>query len=161
MAIGHAAFAEVIADLVADFERNDPDRIFKLDIGHLRHGYSDCIDLTVYRCVQEGLTNAARHAGANSIAISLEEKTVPVSHLDGSSISVALLLSILDDGRGLVPGASRGLGLIGMEERVSALGGTFAVSSGRAGGTCLDITIPLEDVEPSGAAPADSRNGRQ
>jgi two-component system, NarL family, sensor histidine kinase UhpB len=160
MAIGHAALADVITDLVADFERNDPDHAFKLDIGHLRHGYSDCIDLTVYRCVQEGLTNAVRHAQANTVAISLQELTTP-PHADGSSASVALRLSISDDGRGLVPGATRGLGLIGMEERIGALGGAFGVSKGRAGGTCLDITIPLEEVEPSASAGADTRSGGQ
>jgi two-component system, NarL family, sensor histidine kinase UhpB len=161
MAIGHAALADVIADLVADFERNDPGRTFNLDIGHLRHGYSDCIDLTVYRCVQEGLTNAVRHAEASAVAISLEELKTPAPQLDGSSAPAALRLSISDDGRGLVPGATRGLGLIGMEERISALGGAFTVSNGRASGACLDITIPLEEAGRGSSDRADTRNGRQ
>jgi two-component system sensor histidine kinase UhpB len=78
MAIGHAALSDVITDLVADFERNDPEHAFKLDISPLRHGYSDCIDLTVYRCVQEGLTNAVRHAEANTVSIRLEELRMPI-----------------------------------------------------------------------------------
>jgi two-component system, NarL family, sensor histidine kinase UhpB len=161
MAIGHAALADVVADLVADFGRNDSDHAFKLDIGQLRHGYSDCIDLTVYRCVQEGVTNAVRHAEANTVAIRLEEQMMPMPHLDGSSASIVLRLLVSDDGRGFEPSASPGLGLIGMEERISALGGTLAISSGCGGGTFLEITIPVEEVEWSGSGPTDTRSERQ
>jgi two-component system, NarL family, sensor histidine kinase UhpB len=161
MAIGHAALADVIGGLVADFERNDPDRTFKLDIGHLRHAYSDCIDLTVYRCVQEGLTNAVRHAEASTVAIRLEELTTPVPQPNGSSASVAIRLSVSDDGRGFAPGAFFGLGLIGMEERISALGGVFTIANGPAGGACLDVAIPVEDAGPGACVPADIRKGRQ
>jgi two-component system sensor histidine kinase UhpB len=159
MAIGHAALADVIRDLVAEFERNDPDRTFKLDIGPLRHAYSDCIDLTVYRCVQEGLTNAVRHAEADTVAIRLEELAPPVLKLNGWSTPVALRISVSDDGCGFAPGASRGLGLTGMEERIRALGGVFVISDGLAGGTCLKITIPVEDAEWSASVPADTGNG--
>jgi two-component system sensor histidine kinase UhpB len=161
MAIGHAALADVIGDLVADFERNDPDRTFKLDIGHLRHAYSDCIDLTVYRCVQEGLTNAVRHAQAGTVSIRLEELATPLPHPNGWAAPAALRLSVSDDGRGFAPGASRGLGLTGMEERIAALGGAFAISKGPASGTCLDITIPVEETEWSASVPADLQNGIQ
>ena len=161
MAIGHAALADVITGLVADFERNAPDHAFKLDIGHLRHGYSDCIDLTVYRCVQEGLTNAVRHAEAKAVAIRLEELAAPLLHLDGWSASVALRVSVSDDGRGFATGTSFGLGLTGMERRISALGGAFAISNRLPSGTCLDIAIPVEEAEPSASAPADMRSGRQ
>jgi two-component system sensor histidine kinase UhpB len=161
MAIGHAALADVIKDLVADFERNDPGHAFKLDIGRLRHGYSDCIDLTVYRCVQEGVTNAVRHAEAKTVAIILEELTTPAPHPDGRSAPLALRLSVLDDGRGFAPGTSPGFGLTGMEERISALGGAFAIADGLASGTRLDITIPIEEAEPSASAPEDVRDGRQ
>jgi two-component system, NarL family, sensor histidine kinase UhpB len=160
MAIGHAALADVIRDLVADLQRNDTDCTFKLDIGPLRHAYSDCIDLTVYRCVQEGLTNAVRHAEADTVVIRLEELTTPLSHFDGSA-SVALQLSVSDDGRGFAPGASRGLGLTGMEERISALGGAFAISKELGRGTCLNITIPVEEAGSSASTPAGMPNGRQ
>jgi two-component system, NarL family, sensor histidine kinase UhpB len=161
MAIGHAPLADVIRDLVADFERNDPDRTFKLDIGHLRHAYSDCIDLTVYRCVQEGLTNAVRHAEAATVEIRLEELATPPPRLDGWAGPAALRLSVSDDGRGFAPGASRGLGLTGMEERIAALGGAFAISNGLASGTCLDFTIPVEEAEGSASVAADLQIGMQ
>ncbi|HWE20221.1 MAG TPA: ATP-binding protein [Hyphomicrobiaceae bacterium] len=161
MALGNAALADVIADLVADFERNDPDHTFKLDIGSLRRGYGDCIDLTVYRCVQEGLTNAMRHAEAEIVAIGLEELTTPAADADAGSASVQVRLSVSDDGCGFVPGAASGLGLTGMERRVRALGGAFAISSRPGGGTCLDITIPVEEAEPGASALVQMRSGRQ
>jgi glucose-6-phosphate-specific signal transduction histidine kinase len=48
-----------------------------------------------------------------------------------------------------------------MEERISALGGAFAIADGLASGTRLDITIPIEEAEPSASAPEDVRDGRQ
>ena len=62
-----------------------------------------------------------------------------------------LQLSVRDDGCGIAPGARPGLGLSGMEERVRALGGRFAVRGEPDGGTRLDITIPLEAAEPAEA----------
>jgi two-component system sensor histidine kinase UhpB len=137
----------VIADLVAEFERNSPEQTFTLDIGRLRQGYGDCIDLTVYRCVQEGLTNAMRHAEARAVAISLEEVTMPPAQLDGGAAALALRLSVTDDGRGLAQGAAPGLGLTGMERRIRALGGELAIARRPGGGTRLDVTIPAEEAE--------------
>lgn len=159
MAIGHAALADVIRDLVADFERNDPEHTFKLDVGHLRPAYSDCIDLTVYRCVQEGLTNAVRHADAKAVTVRLEELALP--HLDGWPASVALRLSVSDDGRGFAPGTPLGLGLTGMERRISALGGAFTMSNGPVSGTRVDITIPVEEAELGASAPGAAQIGQQ
>jgi two-component system sensor histidine kinase UhpB len=161
MALGHAALADVISDLVAEFERNSPGHTFRFDIGRLRRGYGDCVDLTVYRCVQEGLTNVMRHAGARTVAVTLEEEvTSSQPHLDGSSGSVALRLLVSDDGRGLAPGASLGLGLTGMERRVRALDGVFALSNQPGGGTCLDIAIPVKEREAGSAAPTHTGGGQ-
>ena len=161
MAIGHAPLADVIADLVADFERNDPDHSFTLDVGRLQHGYSDCIDLTVYRCVQEGLTNAVRHAEAKTFVIRIYQRITPLPRLDGWSASAVLRLSVKDDGRGIRPGMLPGLGLTGMEERVRALGGTFAISNRPGGGVRLDIAIPIEEAEWSNSDPVDVRDDRR
>ncbi|HEX5998624.1 MAG TPA: ATP-binding protein [Hyphomicrobiaceae bacterium] len=145
MALGHAPLADVIADLVADFERNDADHAFKLDIGNLGQSYGDCIDLTVYRCIQEGITNAVRHAAAKTVAVRIEEMTMPV--VDAPSSSVVLRFSVRDDGHGVAPGAPPGLGLTGMERRVGALGGAFSIADEPGRGTRLDIAIPLQEAE--------------
>jgi two-component system, NarL family, sensor histidine kinase UhpB len=154
MAIGRAPLADVIADLVTEFERNDPDHVFVLHVGPIHRGYGDCIDLTVYRCIREGLTNAVRHAQAETVTITIQQQDAPLPR----SASAALRLSVKDDGCGLKPGTQAGLGLTGMEERVRALGGTFAISNGPGHGACLDIAIPVEVAGWSSSEPQSVRD---
>jgi len=88
----------------------------------------------IYRIVQEGLTNVARHAQASAVTLSLYR-------LNGS-----LLITIADNGIGIGEGdlAKPGsLGLLGMRERVWALGGEIAIGREEAGGTRIDITLPM------------------
>jgi signal transduction histidine kinase len=87
----------------------------------------------IYRVVQEALTNSARHAKANMIEISIE------------STDAGLLLTVRDDGVGFNPSDTqeRGLGLIGMEERVNELGGHLSIESDDRNGTTLRAAIPV------------------
>ena len=86
----------------------------------------------LYRVVQEALTNCARHAQATTIQIMMQ----------GNKESVSL--SIHDDGLGFDTSRARtSLGLIGIEERVKALGGSLAIRSWPSRGTFLHVEIPL------------------
>ncbi len=88
----------------------------------------------VYRIVQEALTNSARHAGATQIRIAVH----------GAQDRLQILVQ--DDGVGFDPSQSRsrGLGLIGMEERVKELGGEVSVLSQPGKGTSINAQIPLK-----------------
>ncbi|MCJ8144044.1 histidine kinase [Ancylobacter sp. A5.8] len=141
MALGHVPLAAVIADLVADFESHAPDRQFQLSTEGLVERYGDCIDLTVYRCIQEAATNALRHGGARNISIEAKSE-------DGR---IALLIA--DDGSGFEPGALPGYGLIGIEERISVLGGNWRITPNQPRGTRVSISIPT----PAGDAGATNR----
>ncbi len=55
-------------------------------------------------------------------------------------------LTIQDDGNGFDPNRARGLGLVGMNERVTQLGGVFRVDSSPGHGTCLHVDLPLRNV---------------
>jgi two-component system, NarL family, sensor histidine kinase UhpB len=97
------------------------------------------VETALYRIVQEALTNAVKHAKANNIWIRAWKERL------------ALRCSIRDDGAGfdsqrvqIEPGR-KGLGLIAMRERVSAIGGTLRVESCPGRGTELSIRVPLED----------------
>jgi signal transduction histidine kinase len=96
------------------------------------------IETTLYRIVQEALTNAAKHAKASNIWICAWRE------------ELLLCCSIRDDGTGFNPYQSpgsllrKGLGLIAMRERMSAIGGTFQIESRPGKGTELSIRIPLE-----------------
>jgi signal transduction histidine kinase len=85
----------------------------------------------VYRVVQEALTNVARHAEAQSVRIVVQQETA------------RLLLSIQDDGRGFDIARSKGLGLLGMEERVRGMTGSLHVRSETGMGTLISVVLPL------------------
>ena len=90
----------------------------------------------IYRVVQEALNNAARHAGAGSVRVVAQQEPR------------RLLLSIQDDGHGFNVARSRGLGLLGMEERVAHLGGSLHLISERGSGTLISVILPLVASEP-------------
>ncbi|WP_407151324.1 histidine kinase [Bradyrhizobium sp. ORS 86] len=95
-------------------------------------------DLTIYRIVQEALTNVFRHAGATAISITVE----PAERQTGVRDSrVCALVRVSDNGRGLRADYRLGRGLTGMRERILALGGTLNVNSGDDGVT-VEALVP-------------------
>src|SRR5262249_16261793 len=73
MALGHVPVGDILADLVEERAPQHRDVTLSLTCGDLAPSYGEAIDLTVYRCVQEGLTNAIRHAAPASVRIELGE----------------------------------------------------------------------------------------
>jgi two-component system, NarL family, sensor histidine kinase UhpB len=140
MALGHVALQEILGELVDSRAREQPQIAFTRRFDTLKRGYGDTIDLTVYRCVQESLTNAVRHANAKMIEVQVAE--VPASSPQGSGETARLELAVHDDGFGMAAGTTQGFGLRGMQERVQALGGEFAIETGGRG-TTVRIIIPL------------------
>jgi Signal transduction histidine kinase len=158
MALGHVPLTDLVSGLVADFERIDRHPHISLSVAPIAHSYGDSIDLTIYRCLQEGITNAKRHSGAGSIAIELKELPAEKSPSDdGAAASSVLRLSVQDDGRGFAPGMPWGFGLSGMDERVRALGGTLNIVEPPEKGTRLEIIIPLDDNRRQAAGDRRSR----
>lgn len=133
MALGHVPLGTVIGGLIADFERHSPGHHFQLAIEGLAERYADSVELTVYRCIQEAVTNALRHGGADRIAITLHAAE------DGRM----LLLRVEDDGVGMAPDAEPGFGLIGIGERLSALGGTWRIAPLSPRGTRVEMNVPV------------------
>jgi PAS domain S-box-containing protein len=115
-----------------------------LDV-HVQERLPDNVEVTAYYVVSEALTNAAKHAQATEVHITVE--------VNGQRI----VLTIRDDGAG---GAdpSRGSGLIGLHDRVAALGGTLTVQSGPGTGTVLIARIPVAATAAAGATANDPRS---
>ena len=87
----------------------------------------------VYRIVQEALSNALRHSQAERVTIQLRIVAGAQLHF-----------CIADDGHGFDPSASRaGLGLLGIHERIKALGGTLDLRSSAYAGCALQVSLPL------------------
>ncbi len=103
----------------------------------------------LYRVVQEALTNVSRHSGARKVEVVLQ------------TIGGWVSASITDDGRGfsISPGQERGLGLIGMEERVKELGGSIRVISSPGRGTRVEIRLP-RPAEPEVIGAQSTHSGR-
>jgi signal transduction histidine kinase len=90
------------------------------------------IEVAAYYVVSEALTNAAKHAQASVVQVELDTR------------DAVLRLAVRDNGiGGADPG--RGSGLVGLRDRIEALGGTLEVASPAGKGTTLLIEIPLED----------------
>ncbi len=92
-------------------------------------------ELVLYRVAQEALTNAARHAEADQVEMSLH-------HADG-----VVVLAVVDDGRGNVV-AREGAGIRGMRERALLIGATLDVVATPQAGTTVRLTVPLLRKQP-------------
>jgi two-component system, NarL family, sensor histidine kinase UhpB len=135
MSLGHVPLQEILGQLVHERSRQHSQISFALRAENLSRSYGDSIDLTIYRCVQESLTNAIRHARATHVTVELGQ----------ANAEAGLALTVRDDGCGMKLGAA-GFGTRGMQERVEGLGGRYSVESETGSGTCVRITIPL--LEP-------------
>jgi signal transduction histidine kinase len=88
------------------------------------------IETTAYFVVSEALANSLKHAGADSVRLSLARE-------NGS-----FLIEVEDDGRG--GAVADGSGIVGIRDRVEALDGTLALSSPPRGGTLLRVALPCD-----------------
>jgi signal transduction histidine kinase len=113
------------------------------------------VETCLFRVVQEATTNVARHAHATSCRVYLQR------------LPASVVLTVEDNGAGFEPDAARGrepegLGLMGIEERVTDARGTFRIESARGRGARIIVELPALAVprEPAGGgAPADADGG--
>ena len=93
------------------------------------------LNISIYRIVQEGLTNISKHSGANEVYINIYRHQIEDDYIE---------LTLKDDGLGFDPKKTRwGLGLLGMRERCEALGGKFSLATEPGQGVFISIYIPL------------------
>jgi signal transduction histidine kinase len=96
---------------------------------------SDRVRVGIYRLAQEALQNAARHAHAKNAKVIVKGEPDKVE------------IEISDDGIGFQPERTRGMGILGMEERVRQLDGTIELRSAPGRGTTVYVVLPLEDKD--------------
>ena len=129
MAVGQLPLATVLRDYIDDLARRMPDIRFALEIAAGLPEPDEATALTLFRIVQEGTTNALRHAGARAVGIRLW--TDPAHWR----------MILTDDGAGFAPDHRDGTGLTGMRERITLLGGDLQIDSG-GDGTRLQASLP-------------------
>jgi len=99
----------------------------------------------IFRVVQEAVRNASRHSGARQVRVYVQRG------------NQKLRTSVQDDGKGFKPGEEKGFGILGMQERVGRLGGTFSITSELGRGTIVSFELPLpEDLGCRPAAPVEA-----
>ena len=126
-----------LEDCVEGWRRRLPEITFQLTIQRGLEDFDEATNITLYRLVQEGLTNVAKHSRATRVEIGLTRAA------EGGSV----VLTMRDDGVGSTPATrQRGLGLIGMRERVDALGGTFDAAPPHARGFAFAARLPVSTV---------------
>ena len=112
----------IACDLQADHEEFDMD---------------DKVVTALFRIVQESLSNIVRHAKASHVHIAMRRR------------DARLFVTIADDGVGLAPPLQKGgFGLVGIEERILALGGTFSAANNPDSGMTLTVSLPMPILAP-------------
>ena len=135
--IDHHGLSAAIDSLAHEWEDRSNIRIH-LEIDPALGRLPETIELSVFRIVQEGLSNIRKHSLAKNVQISLQRTP-----------SASLLVRLEDDGQGLsVPpdlaslSVNKHFGLVGISERVALLGGIMNIESSRGGGMILQVEIP-------------------
>ena len=139
-ALDHLGLEDAIFELCERHRRANRDLDLKLNFDGGLNRYDEYVNITVYRVIQECLTNAAKHAGATSVSVT-------VSNLLVESNLARIEIKVQDDGKGLDVdlSESRRFGLLGMRERVQAFNGDIQIESDSGTGTLItaDMTVKV------------------
>jgi two-component system sensor histidine kinase TtrS len=135
---------DTLSEEVDAWQARQPGTAYELSIDGELYDFGEEINITIYRIVQECLTNIAKHAGARQVTIRLAIVAVPYDTANAAREGPWVRLVIADDGSGMdMALRSTGLGLIGMRERVEGLHGHFAMISQTGEGTTVSVELPL------------------
>src|SRR6185437_13611952 len=132
---------EALEALLRLWRESHPGVVIEMIVSPSVGGTGETAELTIYRIIQEALTNVFRHTRATRVDIAVEPATSgpATSAFDAE----AVMVSVRDNGTGLPTDHKQGFGMIGMHERVRALGGTMTVTS-------TDHGVTVEAVVPNG-----------
>lgn len=139
-ALDNLGLTETLQDSITAWQSRHPELKFKLDFSGRLDDLGETINITVYRVVQECLTNVIRHAQATNVEIAVKRQ------LAAAGACEMLRLAVCDDGKGTPEEAVQDghFGLLGMRERVQALNGSFSIDNAPNRGFCINVTLPLE-----------------
>jgi len=140
---GRVKLVELLDELVTGFQRRHPDVQIAASFGKLANHYGETIDVTLYRCVQEGITNAIQHGKARALTVDVSEIPAPQRNRSRTN-HATVTLDLRDDGTGIARATPKGFGLTTMTERVRSLGGSCVIDSAPAKGTAIHVEIPME-----------------
>jgi two-component system, NarL family, sensor histidine kinase UhpB len=132
-----------LRDLVAAFQQRNPQVAWTLHTSDEVGGLEGEMGVSVYRVIQECLTNIAVHANAHHADI----RVTLIEELQAATRRRVIRVTVADDGVGFfLMSVNRGFGLTGIRERVKALGGTCSIDAHPGQGTRIVANIPMPDA---------------
>ncbi|WP_146002678.1 histidine kinase [Telmatospirillum siberiense] len=137
-----------VGQLVDDWRGRAPEVDWQFRCVHFEAPSDESLALSIYRIIQECLTNAARHSGASRVVVEIGSGpaggfgSIAPSWRGDPDFPVAYV-AVGDNGRGRDEGCRRGFGLLGIHERVEGHGGVVTVNGGGGTGTLLEALLPL------------------
>jgi two-component system sensor histidine kinase UhpB len=136
--LAELGLADALEALLRLWRETYPDVVIQTSISPSLGARGETAELTIYRIIQEALTNVFRHARATHVDITVEPAP---PRRTGTVETEAIMVSVRDNGAGLPADHRQGFGMLGMRERVLALGGTMAVASTNHGVT-VEALVP-------------------
>ena len=142
-----------LKSLFASWSLGHPEVELRLVSPHDLSSLDETTAFTAYRVVQESVTNIYRHAKANwaQVSVTFGWDTLSEAGDDEGDEFPTLTLLIEDNGIGIAEEHRSGMGLLGMRERVQALGGAMKVERRAGDGTRVIVSLPIRDEEEFGA----------
>jgi len=144
LGLAELGLREALGALLRLWGESHPDMAIETTISPSLGETGETSELTIYRVIQEALTNVFRHAGATSVNVSVEPAEQPTGLRADRSFA---RVRVCDNGSGMKPDHKLGFGLTGMRERILALGGTLSVASGD-GGVTVEAMVPNDARVP-------------
>jgi two-component system, NarL family, sensor histidine kinase UhpB len=142
--LAELGLTDALAALMRLWRETHPGVVIETSISPSLGARGETAELTIYRIIQEALTNVFRHAGATRVDVTVEPAATLPAAIAGTE---AIMVSVRDNGAGLPADHKQGFGMLGMHERVLALGGTMTVASTNQGVT-VEATVPC-GISPS------------
>jgi len=138
---------QALRDLVEIWRSRQGHTDWTIETSGLRDDLDDTLRVTIYRIVQECLTNVARHAGARRASVRVAVVPAGGAIVDTPRLAVCrprmVEVQVKDNGKGMGPEVAFGLGLTGIEERLQALGGALTLTKRHPQGLCVRARIPF------------------
>ena len=142
---------DTLNEEVDNWCQRQPDTVCDLSVSGDLAGLDDDISITLYRIVQECLTNVSKHALAHNVSVRLDVSRIGDTSESGGKAASCVKLVVQDDGVGMeTEKRATGLGLIGMRERVESLNGCFSIDTSIGNGTTITVDLPLTSDESGG-----------
>ena len=138
--LDHLGLHDTLQDAIENWRKRYSNIKCKVDLGRDIDGLAEDVNITVYRLVQECLTNIVKHSEASSVEIG-------VLLVRGDNKTEEIQIRVSDNGKGLESWnelETLRLGVAGMRERVQGLGGTFNIQEGMGGGVTVLAKVPVK-----------------